>query len=148
MKIEINPIGIIHSPFKKSGDAPIQPVFTKETEGRVEVFPEFAEGLADLEGFSHIYLIYYFHLQQEVRLKVVPFMDDQLRGVFATRAPRRPNHLGFSLVELIKIEKNILHVKGLDALDGSPLLDIKPFIARFDKRDNVKSGWQDNIKSV
>jgi tRNA-Thr(GGU) m(6)t(6)A37 methyltransferase TsaA len=140
MKFEIKPIGIIHTPFKKPGDAPIQASRSKET-GTVEVFKEYLDGLDDIEGFSHIFLLYRFHLASSYSLKSKPFLDDKEKGVFAIRTPRRPNHIGLSVVELIKREGNILHVRGVDMLDGSPLIDIKPYVPKFDHRDNVRFGW-------
>ena len=143
--IIFQPIGLIHSPHKALDEIPIQPVFAQDIEGTVTVFPEFAEGLTDLQVFSHIYLFFYFHKANKTRLKVKPYLSDQERGVFATRSPNRPNKLGLSLVRLTKIEDNILHVKDIDILDGTPLIDIKPYIQRFDSRDNARSGWQDDV---
>jgi tRNA-Thr(GGU) m(6)t(6)A37 methyltransferase TsaA len=111
----------------------------------VEVFPEFAEGLRDLEGFSHVFLIYHFHRAGAMRLVVKPFLQDVERGVFATRAPCRPNAIGLSLVKLACRDGRELHVEGVDVLDGTPLLDIKPFIARFDRRDLTRDGWQEEV---
>ena len=125
-EIKYKPIGIIHSPFKEPKGTPIQPTAAKGIEGKVEVFPEYAEGLKDVKEFSHIILVCHFHLSKKPSLKVKPFMDDQMRGVFATRAPSRPNPIGISIVRLIKIEENILHVQDVDIIDGTPLLDIKP----------------------
>jgi tRNA-Thr(GGU) m(6)t(6)A37 methyltransferase TsaA len=120
---------------------PIQPSRAKGTRGTVEVLPEYAEGLADLEGFSHIILIYHFHRSTGHRLKVVPFLDTEERGVFATRAPSRPNAIGLSLVRLVSVEKNRLSVEGVDILDGTPLLDIKPYVPDFDEKTDVRLGW-------
>ena len=117
-KIEFNPIGVIHSEFKDTAGMPIQGSLSKGTLGTVEVFPEYAEGLKDLDGFSHIVLLYHFHLSKGFSLRVKPFLDDTLHGVFATRAPKRPNPIGFSVVELVKIEKNVLDVKNIDIVDG------------------------------
>ena len=132
---------MVHSPFKKPEGTPIQPSAASQDEGRVEVFPEYAAGLKDLDGFSHIILLYDFHLSKEASLEVKPFLDDQPRGVFATRAPTRPNPIGISVVHLVKIEGNILHVRGLDILDGTPLLDIKPYVPEFDVRGVESIGW-------
>ncbi len=134
-------IGIVHSPFKKREGTPIQPPVGGGTEGKVTVFPEYAEGLADLDGFSYIYLIYHFHLSQGYSLKVKPFLDNHLRGVFATRAPRRPNQIGISIVRVTKVERNILHIMDIDIVDGTPLLDIKPYVPEFDMRNVEKNGW-------
>jgi len=120
---------------------PIQPSAAEGVRGTVEVAREFAAGLKDLDGFSYIMLIYYFHLSSGYDLEVVPFMDDTLRGVFATRAPRRPNGIGVSVAKLVSIEGNILHVEDLDVVDGTPLLDIKPFVPEIDNREGGRSGW-------
>jgi tRNA-Thr(GGU) m(6)t(6)A37 methyltransferase TsaA len=136
-----HPIGIIHSPFEKPSGAPIQGVFRPEAEGMVEVFAEFAEGLRDIELFSHVYLLYAFHRAARVSLSVVPFLDKQEHGVFATRAPCRPNALGLSIVRLVSREGCRIRVAELDVLDGTPLLDIKPYIPRFDHRADAASGW-------
>ncbi len=140
-QMRYKPIGIIHSPFKEPKGMPIQPVCTKDIDGRVEVFPEYAEGLKDVEGFSHIILIYHFHLSSKVPLRVKPYLDGQLRGVFATRAPARPNPIGISIVRLVRIKKNILHIHDADIVDGTPLLDIKPYVPEFDRRETWKIGW-------
>ena len=138
-------IGIVRSPHTDPSKTPIQPVFAQEVKGTVILDPEYSDGLKDLEGFSHIYLFYVFHKIQETKLIVRPFLEDAAHGVFATRAPCRPNKLGFSVVKLISIDSNVLHVEDIDILDGTPIVDIKPYIARFDTRDNVRSGWQDEI---
>jgi len=140
-EITNKPIGIIRSPFKEPKGTPIQPAAAKGIEGRVEVFPEYAEGLKDLEGFSHIILIYHFHLARKSSLKVKPFMDDQLHEVFSTRAPSRPNTIGISVVRLVRIEGNALYVQDIDIVDGTPLLDIKPYVPEFDVRVVDKTGW-------
>ncbi len=140
-KMQLNPIGIIHSPFEKPEGMPIQPKGAKGIRGRVEIFEEYRPGLKDLEGFSHLVLIYHFHKSEGYRLEVVPFMDDRPRGLFATRAPRRPNPIGLSIVELEKIEDGILYLNNVDMLDGTPLLDIKPYVPQFDQPENVKTGW-------
>jgi tRNA-Thr(GGU) m(6)t(6)A37 methyltransferase TsaA len=139
------PIGIIHSEHKLAEITPIQSVYAKGCKGQAEVFPEFALGLRDLDGFSHIYLIYHFHQLTQVKLIVKPFLQDVERGVFATRAPCRPNAIGLSVVELLGCEENILHLDGLDILDGTPLLDIKPYTEKFDRFDLKRSGWQDEV---
>lgn len=140
-EINYTPIGIIHSPFKGPKGTPIQPPAAKGINGTVEVFPEYAEGLKDLESFSHIILIYHFHLSKKSLLKVKPFMDDRIHGVFSTRAPSRPNPIGISVVRLIRIERNILHIRDVDIVDGAPLLDIKPYVPEFDVRKSEKTGW-------
>ena len=140
MAILLEPIGIIHSPFTDSKETPIQPI-RSTTAGWIEIFPQFTAGLQDIEAFSHLYLIYHLHQQQEVRLLVTPFLDDQEHGVFATRHPARPNHIGMSLVRLTGRSENRLEIYGVDVFDGTPLLDIKPFVTDFDLRENVRMGW-------
>lgn len=142
--IKLKSIGIIHSPFKKPHGVPIQPSGARGIEGRVEVFPEYLEGLTDIDGFSHIILIYYFHLAKKASLSVMPFMDNNTHGVFATRASARPNPIGFSVVELEKVDGNILLVKDIDIVEGTPLLDIKPCVPQFDFRKVTKTGWLEN----
>ena len=139
--IQYKPIGIIHSPLKEPRDTPIQPVFARDIKGAVEMFPEYTEGLDDLEGFSHIILIYNFHLSKEFSLKVKPYLDSELRGVFATRAPAHPNPIGISVVRLLKVEGEKLYIQDVDIIDGTPLLDIKPYVPEFDIRETEKIGW-------
>jgi tRNA-Thr(GGU) m(6)t(6)A37 methyltransferase TsaA len=143
--VTLAPIGVIHSPHTREKRTPIQPVYAEGIEGTVEVFAEYAEGLRDIEGFSHVYLIYYFHKAEPIRLMVKPYLEDVFRGVFATRTPHRPNPIGFSVVRLMRREDNILHVQDVDILDGTPLLDIKPYVSRFDHRQDVRDGWQEHI---
>lgn len=140
-KITFKQIGIIHSPFKQPAGTPIQPPGADGAAGRVEVFGEYADGLEDLEDFSHIILLYYFHLSKGTPLTVKPFMDDEFHGIFAIRGPGRPNSIGLSVVTLDSIEENILHIRDIDIVDGTPLLDIKPYVPQFDARQNVKIGW-------
>jgi len=135
------PIGLIHSPFTEPKGTPIQPPAAQGSKGIVEVYQEYADGLEDLDGFSHIILICHLHLAKSRGLKVKPFMDDHLRGVFSTRAPGRPNSIGISVVELDKVERNLLYVKNLDIVDGTPLLDIKPYVPDIDVRAAKKTGW-------
>ena len=142
--IIFKPIGIIHSSFKEPAGMPIQPAGAKGIKGTIEIFDEFKEGLIDLDGFSHIVLLFHFHLSKSFKLLVHPYMEDKIRGVFATRAPRRPNQIGMSIVRLDKIEDSILHISNVDIIDGTPLLDIKPFVPKFDCFDldeNEKVGW-------
>lgn len=139
--IQIVPIGVIHSPFKDPEGTPIQPSSSHNTPGTVELLPEFVEGLHDLEGFERIWLIYWFHRSRAPKLRVVPFRDMEEHGVFATRAPSRPNNIGISAVTLIRIDGNILHVAGIDVVDGTPLLDIKPYVPEFDAYECVRIGW-------
>ena len=144
-KIIFHPIGVIHSPHKIMSKTPIQPVFCNDIEGTVVLDAEYTDGLKNLQGFSHIYLFYYFHQSQKTCLRLKPYLSDQEYGIFATRAPHRPNKLGMSLVRLDRIENDILYVRDLDILDSTPLIDIKPYIQRFDSRENTRSGWQDTI---
>jgi tRNA-Thr(GGU) m(6)t(6)A37 methyltransferase TsaA len=138
--LELKPIGIIHSPYKNTEAAPYQG-YKGEEISRIEVFKEFEEGLKDIEGFSHIIVIYWFHKSQGYHLLVKTPWDDNLHGLFTTRSPHRPCPLGLTVVELLARERNILAVKGLDAVDGTPLLDIKPYVPSIDERSVVKPGW-------
>jgi tRNA-Thr(GGU) m(6)t(6)A37 methyltransferase TsaA len=140
-KIVYQPIGTIHSPFTDIKGMPIQPAGAKGVQGTVEINPEHIDGLQDLEGFSHIILIYHFHLSRGYLLKVKPFMDENLRGVFATRAPKRPNPIGISVVRLVRVEGNILRIENIDIVDGTPLLDIKPYVPEFDIAEERRIGW-------
>ncbi|MBN1938453.1 MAG: tRNA (N6-threonylcarbamoyladenosine(37)-N6)-methyltransferase TrmO [Candidatus Aminicenantes bacterium] len=139
------PIGVIRSGHIEASRTPIQPEYAAGCPGRAEIFPEFADGLRDLEGFSHVFLLYHFHRAGETRLTVKPFLQDIERGVFATRAPSRPNPIGLSLVTLTGREGNILFLDGLDILDGTPLLDIKPYVSRFDRTVSTRNGWQEEV---
>jgi len=139
--VKFTPIGIIHSPFGDLEGMPIQPAGASGVKGTVEVLPSFADGLRDLDGFSHVILLYWFHQSHGFDLRVVPFMDSEPRGVFSTRAPRRPNPLGLSIVRLDAVEANVLHVQDVDILDGTPLLDIKPYVPDFDPGGPVSTGW-------
>lgn len=139
--IKYTPIGVIHSPFKKPQGAPIQPAYGKGIKGKVEINSEFVEGLKDLSSFSHVILIYHLHLSKGYLLEVIPFLDNRPHGLFSTRAPRRPNPIGLSTVKLLKIEKNILYIENLDIVDGTPLLDIKPYVSKFDLIEEIRSGW-------
>jgi tRNA-Thr(GGU) m(6)t(6)A37 methyltransferase TsaA len=140
MRIELTPIGIIHSPFKSNEDIPIQ-AFRSEDVGEVEIFDKYEQGLNDIEGFSHIIIVYIFHKSQGYSLNVKPFLDPNLRGLFATRHPNRPNPIGMSIVRLLKRDGNKLKIKGMDVIDGTPLVDIKPYVPRFDERKEVRYGW-------
>ena len=144
MKINYKPIGIIRSPYKKTKGTPIQPRAARGIEGIIEMFPEYEKGLKDIEGFSHIILIYHFHLSKTYSLQVKPYMDNKLHGLFATRAPARPNPIGISVVRLIKVIRNRIYVKDIDIVDGTPLLDIKPYIPEFSSEDIIKKGWLEN----
>jgi tRNA (adenine37-N6)-methyltransferase len=140
MDFHMKPVGVIHSPFTDPHTTPIQPV-RSIARGQVEVYPQYADGLEGLEGFSHIILLYVFHRSQGYSLKVTPFLDDRQHGLFATRHPRRPNPIGFSIVRLLNRDGNLLEIEGVDVLDGTPLLDIKPYVPDFDQRNDVRAGW-------
>jgi tRNA-Thr(GGU) m(6)t(6)A37 methyltransferase TsaA len=143
--LTLRPIGVIRSPHRQADRTPIQPVYAEGIKGRAEIHSEYVDGLRDLEGFSHICLIYWFHRASAPRLIVKPFLEDVPRGVFATRAPCRPNPIGLSVVRLIRRVENVLHLEDLDILDGTPLLDIKPYVSRFEYREVTRCGWQDNV---
>jgi len=135
------PIGIIHSPFTDIIGMPIQPTGARGIRGTVEIFSEYAEGLTDIEGFSHLFLIYAFHRCSFYQLTVRPFLDTTPRGVFATRAPRRPNAIGLSIVRLIEVKGSTLFIEDVDILDGTPLLDLKPYVPVFDAYPDASYGW-------
>jgi len=139
------PIGVIRSPHLLPDKTPIQPVYARGVEGRAEILSDYVDGLQDLAGFSHVLLVYWFHRATTPRLIVKPFLDDVPRGVFATRAPCRPNPIGISVVRLIRQEANVLYLEDVDMLDGTPLLDIKPYVSRFECREGVRCGWVDSI---
>lgn len=143
MRMELKPIGVIRSPYKRAKDVPIQAYRSKEI-AEVEVFKEYEDGLKDIEGFSHILILYWLHKSEGYSLYVKPFLDTELRGVFATRHPNRPNPIGLSLVRLLERKNNVLRVQGIDVIDGTPLLDIKPYVPRFNmisRKKGSKSGW-------
>jgi len=146
MKIEYLPIGFVRSPHQTTRGVPIQPSRARGIKGTVELEERYAEGLADLDGFSHIILICHLHKAADFKLKVVPYLDTELRGLFATRAPSRPNPIGLSVVRLHAIDGNILSIEGVDLLDGTPVLDIKPYVGDFDKEIEVRCGWLDQVK--
>ncbi|MBN1574885.1 MAG: tRNA (N6-threonylcarbamoyladenosine(37)-N6)-methyltransferase TrmO [Deltaproteobacteria bacterium] len=141
MEIVYRPIGRISTSLKDKGDAPIQGVFAPESMGRVELFPEYAGGLKDVEGFSHLILIYHFHRSRGWTPLKKPFLDDVERGIFSIRHYDRPNPIGISVVRLLSVDKNVLEVCEVDILDGTPLLDIKPYVPRFDVREDAVDGW-------
>jgi tRNA-Thr(GGU) m(6)t(6)A37 methyltransferase TsaA len=136
----MHPIGVIHSPFTQKDQTPIQPTRSQAI-GSVEVYPEFAAGLQDIDGFSHLILLYVFHRSEDYSLLVTPFLDHRERGLFATRYPMRPNPIGLSIVGLKGVQENFLTVEGIDVLDGTPLLDIKPYVPDFDVRLETRTGW-------
>jgi len=138
--MKVKPIGIIHSPFKSKKETPIQP-FKSRAIGRVEVYKKYQKGLKDIEGFSHVILIYKFHKSKGYKLLVKPFLDDKPKGLFGTRYPRRPNQIGITVVKLLGRKNNVLTVKGIDIIDKAPLLDIKPYVPEFTTTTKVKVGW-------
>ena len=138
--VEFQPIGVVHTPIKKKTDAPIQPAFSSLS-GQVEIFPEYSDGLMEIEGFSHIWILYLFHESQGYELHAMPYLGEKERGIFACRAPRRPNPIGMSLLKLDSREGNVLNVRNVDMLDGTPLLDIKPHVREFDHAQDPDIGW-------
>jgi tRNA-Thr(GGU) m(6)t(6)A37 methyltransferase TsaA len=147
MEIVYHPIGIIHSSFTRLEGMPIQPTGRLSAPGTAEIYPEYAEGLKDLEGFSHVILLYHLHQAKRVDLTVTPFLDHETHGVFATRAPTRPNPIGLSIVRLVKVEGCWLELGNIDILDGTPLLDIKPYVSEFDEPEDVRTGWLEQAQS-
>jgi len=142
-EIKIKPIGIIRTPYKDPRGIPIQGKFKKGVRGTIRLFPKYQGGLKDIEGFSHIILIYHFDRSKEERLMGKPFLEDIEHGIFAIRSPHRPNHIGFSIVKLENVKRGVITFSEVDILDGTPLLDIKPYVKHFDSRDKVKNGWID-----
>ena len=147
-QIIIKPIGIIRTPHSDVNNMPIQPIAAEGIFGTIELLPEYADGLKDIEGFSHLTLLYHFHKINGYKLRAIPFMDTEEHGIFASKAPKRPNAIGTSTVKLIAVEGNILHIEQVDMLDGTPLIDIKPFYPRYDNRENVKIGWLEKSKNL
>lgn len=139
--IEISIVGIIHSSFTTKESCPIQPLYSSGAVGRVEVFKEYEAGLKDVETFSHIYLLYFFDRAGKVELVRETFLDDASHGIYASRHPCRPNGIGMSIVKLLRRENNVLTVEGIDVLDQTPLIDIKPYIPRFDIMESASDGW-------
>lgn len=140
-EIKLKPIGIIHTPYKEPRGIPIQGRFEKDVTGQIEVFPEYQRGLKDIEGFSHLILIYHFDRAKGEKLIGKPFLEDESHGIFAIRSPMRPNRIGVSIVKLEKVKNNIITFSEVDILDKTPLLDIKPYVSHFDSRKDVKNGW-------
>ena len=145
MEISVRPIGTIRTPFKEQTGTPIQPYFAKGAMGWIELERQYLEGLADLAGFDRIWLIYWFDRAREVSLTVKPYLDQHTHGVFATRAPARPNPIGMSCVRLLEVQEAVLRVAEVDILDGTPLLDIKPYVMRFDALSSARQGWMDHV---
>jgi len=146
--IKIKPIGVIRTPFAEKEGMPIQPAGAAGIQGTVEVYEPFRAGLKDLDGFSHVTLLYVFHRSSEYALEVVPFMDTVPRGLFSTRAPKRPNPIGLSTVRLVRVEEGILRVENVDMLDGTPLLDIKPYVPEFDRQGEIRTGWLEQARKT
>jgi tRNA (adenine37-N6)-methyltransferase len=141
MEIKFTPIGILTTPFDDLTNMPIQPSGKQSAPGFASVFDEYIDGLQGLEDFSHVILIYFFHQQQKTLLKVKPFLEDTEMGIFSTRAPARPNKIGISIVPLQKIEGCRIYLKNLDMLNGTPLLDVKPYVPKFDQFPDANNGW-------
>lgn len=139
--IAMQPIGVIRSSYREAKETPIQGVFSGNAEAHVELKPEYAVGLKDLDGFSHAILIYHFHKSESEKLVGKPYLENEEHGIFAIRSPHRPNHIGLSVVRIMRIEANRLYFSEVDILDGTPLLDIKPYVRQFDSRDDAVSGW-------
>ena len=150
--VTFTPIGIVRTPFSEHAGMPIQTVAAKGVPGTIELDPAYAPALADLAGFTYLHLITYMHRTGGISLRVTPYLDTVERGVFATRSPKRPNPIGLSLVRLVRIDGAVLHVEELDLLDGTPLLDIKPYVPPFDDRADARYGWFEqraqNVHSV
>jgi len=142
-KINMFPIGFIHSPYKEAKDVPIQGRFRDDVEAWVELEDEYIEGLKDLDQFNYAILLYYFHKSNEISIVGKPFLEDYEHGIFAIRSPNRPNHIGLSVVKIKVIKENKLFFTQVDIIDGTPLLDIKPYVKYFDNRENINSGWLD-----
>jgi tRNA-Thr(GGU) m(6)t(6)A37 methyltransferase TsaA len=140
-QITYEPIGVIHTPFKEQANTPIQGVFAPDSKGEVEVFPQYLDGLKDITGFSHLILIYHFHLANGYSLLTKPFLDNESKGIFSIRHFERPNNIGLSVVRLYAVKGNKLEIGEIDIVDGTPLLDIKPYVPDFDNRKNVRVGW-------
>jgi len=147
-QIIIHPIGIIHTPHTDVKNMPIQPIAAEGIKGYIEILPQYIAGLKDIEGFSHLTLLYHFHKISGYELEVVPFMDTESHGIFSCKAPKRPNGIGLSTVRLISVEGNKIHIEQVDMLDGTPLIDIKPFYPRYDNRENVEIGWLEKNKNL
>ncbi len=140
MQISISPIGIAHTPFTGPEGMPIQAAFS-DAVGMVEIYADYVDGLQDIAGFDYLMLLYHFHMASRESLRVTPFLDDQPRGVFATRAPTRPNRIGLSVVRLLKVAGNILEIGNVDIVSGTPVIDIKPYVPAFDSRVECGIGW-------
>ena len=142
-EIRLKPIGIIHTPYKETKGMPIQGTFERGVKGTIKLFPAYKSGLKDIGGFSHIILLYYFNRSTEERITGKPFLEDREHGIFAIRSPHRPNHIGLSIVKLERVRGSTITFSEVDILDGTPLLDIKPYVKYYDSRRNIKNGWID-----
>ena len=145
--VTYEPIGIIHTPFKQKSATPIQGIYNPDSKGEVEVFPQYREGLKNIAGFSHLILIYHFHLAEGFSLVTSPFLDDEGRGIFSIRHFNRPNPIGISVVRLDQVNGNILRIGDVDIIDETPLLDIKPYMPDFDRRYSVRKGWYEHARN-
>ena len=145
--ITYKPIGLIHTSFNEQASTPIQGVFAPESRGEIEVYPQYVDGLKDIAGFSHLILIYHFHLAKDYSLLTEPFLDKASRGIFAIRYFKRPNNIGLSVVRLEKARGSVLEISEVDIVDGTPLLDIKPYVPDFDNRDDVSKGWYEHASN-
>jgi tRNA-Thr(GGU) m(6)t(6)A37 methyltransferase TsaA len=143
-KITFKPIGIIYTPYSKKEGTPIQGCFAPGNKGFIELYPEYEDGLQDIQGFSHLILLYYFHKAEGCSLLTKPFLDEDEKGIFAIRHFNRPNPLSLSVVKLIRVRDNILDIESVDMLDGTPLLDLKPYVPQFDIKEDAKDGWYHN----
>ncbi len=139
----MTPIGVIHSPYKDTKDIPIQGKFKPEVKAYIKLKSKYATGLKDLDGFSHAIIIYFFHKSQKEEILGKPFLENKEHGIFAIRSPHRPNHIGLSVVKIDSIKNDELHFSEVDILDGTPVLDIKPYVRHFDRRDSIICGWLD-----
>lgn len=139
--MDFEQIGIIHTQFREREGTPIQPKMGRGIKGKIEIHDQYVPGLKDLDGFSHIILLYHLHKSEGYSLEVVPYLDDRKRGLFSTRAPRRPSPIGLSIVRLNRIERNVVFIEDVDMLDGTPLLDIKPYVPAFDNPQDIRIGW-------
>jgi tRNA-Thr(GGU) m(6)t(6)A37 methyltransferase TsaA len=146
MDIIYHPIGILHTPFRRLRDMPIQPTGAASAPGTADIFAEFADGLKDVDGFSHVILLYHLHRARQARLRVIPFLDSEERGIFATRAPSRPNPIGLSIVRLLRVQGRTLYLENIDILDGTPLLDLKPYVPAFDQPTQACTGWLEHTQ--
>jgi len=146
MKISYQPIGVVHSPFTLAKGVPIQPSRAKGVQGTIEIIPAYHQALDDLDGFSHIIVLAHLHRAKPYRLKVIPYLDTKPRGLFATRSPSRPNPIGLSVVRLLGIEGGVLAIEGVDLLDGTPVLDLKPYVGEFDLRKAARFGWLEEAR--